>query len=92
MHLLLKVSKALSSFSQMINDELKMEIPFTWFIRIDDQIKYFFGDRFYLVDKVPRQFLGKASLMQRHELAWHPHIYEEKGKWIYNSNKYGFLY
>ena len=70
-----KSFESLSSFSQIINDELKMEIPLTWFIRIDDQMNFFFGNRFYLVEQY-NIFFGKA-IKERHELAWHPHIYEK---------------
>ncbi|MEO6669102.1 MAG: hypothetical protein ABIN36_06480 [Ferruginibacter sp.] len=72
-----KSFEALDSFSPIINEELKMEIPVTWFIRIDDQVKFFFGNRFYLFEEY--KSFWERSLKTNHELAWHPHVYEQKG-------------
>lgn len=68
---------ALDSFSQVVNNELKIEVPVTWFVRIDEQMKDFFGSRFYLVEQY-KSFWEKC-LKAKHELAWHPHIYQKKG-------------
>ncbi len=67
----------LNSFPEIISDKLKRQAPVTWFVRIDDQVKYFFGSRLHLVETY-RAFWDKTRAM-KHEIAWHPHIYQQSG-------------
>src|SRR5947208_1867895 len=69
--------KKLQTFPDIIQQEIKIPVPITWFIRIDDQINYFFGNRFYLIEKF-QNFWDYIGIRQ-HELAWHPHIYQKVG-------------
>ena len=60
-----------------LNDELctnvKLNVPITWFLRIDNQIKDTFGSSLYLYEKF--DFFWKNNVQFENELAWHPHFY-----------------
>lgn len=60
-----------------LNDELstnvKFNVPITWFLRIDNQIKDTFGNSLYLYEKF--ELFWKNNSHLGNELAWHPHFY-----------------
>jgi len=74
----------LKSFPEQLSTNLKQSVPITWFIRIDEQIQYFFGNQLYLLEKY-NAFWGKVN-NAGHELAWHPHLYKQTGEEFHISN------
>lgn len=72
-----KSLEALYSLPDKLNESLGMAVPLTWFIRIDNQIRHLFGTHLYLLEHYAG-FWEKVSAMG-HELAWHPHLYEQDG-------------
>ncbi len=54
--------------------ENNTNIPITWFVRIDDQIKKNKGNYLYLIENYSE--FWENSIKQNHEIAWHPHLYK----------------
>ena len=66
----------LQTFPSQLNENLKKEIPLTWFVRIDKQMEDFFGNELYLLEKFSSFWQQVKEL--NHEMAWHPHIYQKQ--------------
>ena len=57
----------------------------TWFIRSDDQIKFYFGSRNHLVTS--KFSLWQSLIYSGHEIGWHPHLYELSNNiWAQSTN------
>jgi len=64
--------------------EKNPEYKFTWYIRLDNQIRKIYGSIDYIFSKYNKEI--EILKENGHEIAWHPHIYRESsGKWIQNT-------
>jgi len=58
----------------LITSALGMDVPMTWFLRVDGQLRQAFGDALHLVRKFEAFWQGVQNAGD--ELAWHPHLYD----------------
>jgi hypothetical protein len=58
----------------LLEQNTKENIPITWFVRIDEQIKINKGSYLYLFEN--NQKFWQNCNKQNHEIAWHPHLYK----------------
>jgi len=54
-------------------ETLGCQVPVTWFVRGDGQLRSTTGTALYLLEK--HEPLWSAALARGHELGWHPHLY-----------------
>lgn len=63
----------LTTLNEELYENVKCNIPITWFLRIDNQIKETFGNSLYLYELF--YSFWKINAQFGNELAWHPHFY-----------------
>jgi len=63
----------LCNLNEELSSNVKFNVPITWFLRIDNQIKDIFGNSLYLYEKF--EVFWKNNFLLGNELAWHPHFY-----------------
>lgn len=64
--------------------ERQRDCKTTWFFRLDDQIKDFFGQPDYLIQKYEKEI--QSLYQDGHEIGWHPHFFiYTGGKWRQNK-------
>jgi hypothetical protein len=69
-----------------LKDTFGNSLVATWFIRADDQIKYYFGEYNYLINS--KRSLWQSLINLGHEIGWHPHLYElNDNMWIQSTNE-----
>lgn len=70
---------------------LKQRPRFTWFVRVDQQIGYYYGDQAYLLRAFSGFWDGRRA--NGDEIGWHPHIYHlsEEGRWESEKDEEQFV-
>lgn len=69
--------EAIHNFHEIINKTLNINVPITWFVRADEQIKLHYDDELYLFKRYA-VFWKYVESELHHEIGWHPHLYEIK--------------
>jgi len=83
-----KSLKNLNLIRKTINNvekKIKKTIPISWFVRCDNQIKYYHGDSCWLLKKY--ESFWKKEIKKKSELQWHAHLYKlVNNKWVFNDD------
>lgn len=74
------------AFAPVFDMLKRLEIPATWFVRIDRQIADVYGDSRYMC--VHHRKKLERLLTSGHQLGWHYHAYRQRdGKWVQNLDE-----
>ena len=73
-----------------IEDKFQLQIPISWFVRIDNQIKSEFGSFDWLLKKYSMHWDKEIS--KENEIHWHAHIYENlNNNWAFPKKDEFFI-
>lgn len=62
-------------------DSFGNKLKFTWFVRVDNQLRNIYGHATYLLEKY--KDIWKALIEKEDEMGWHPHLYRKSGeRWV----------
>lgn len=71
---------------EKVKEVCKQEVPITWFVRCDQQIRAQFGNWSYLLEHYNRWWLKR--LAQGDDIQWHAHLYTLKGsRWVQETDE-----
>src|ERR1051325_8350806 len=71
----LEYARSLPEHLESLSDSLDLQIPVTWFVRADGQLRDRLGTPLYLLEKF--ESFWSEVIGRGHELGWHPHLYRQ---------------
>ena len=74
----------------LIKSKINLEIPISWFVRIDNQIKEIFGEYDWILNNYSK--FWDQQILEKNEIHWHAHIYQKiENQWFFPKNDEVFI-